>query len=112
MKQQTVQAIDVAKMLVTNKWKPNQQYVDQKYWYLSKREKKSNILDCNGFYAYYSRKTGYLIDENDRYAATLNPKVITIYDGNRKYCKIISMQYCEIELEVDRIICGKIIFVA
>lgn len=104
MKKQKVQAIDIAKMLIANGWKPNKEYTNLE-------------LNENGFvvWRYDGRITlgsGLLIDKDNRYAVTLKDRVMTIHDSKRSFCKIMSMQYCEIELKIDRLICDRIIFVA
>lgn len=99
MKNQKVKPIDVAKMFIANGWRPNRRYTVSK-------------LDENGFRTSCGSTTGFLIDGDGRYAVTLKRRVITIHDSKRSYCKIISMRYCEMELKSNKLICGKIIFMA
>jgi hypothetical protein len=72
-----------------NGWKPNDKY------------RKNPISNDN---------CGYIIDANEKYAITLKSTVLTIHDGEREFCKVLSMKYNEMEINENFLVSGKIIF--
>jgi hypothetical protein len=82
----------IVKYLLQHGWKPNIKYLRL-------------ALNDEGFTNY---GLGYLIDSDDRFAVTLKASVMTVHDGSRQFCKVISMGYNEITFGTHELICGKI----
>jgi len=52
--------------------------------------------------------TGYMIDAEKHYAISLKSQVLTVHDGTRQFCKVLSMEYNEMEITNKELVCGKI----
>ena len=87
----------IAKSLISHGWKPNKEY-----------SKGFAKLDENGFAQGIWAGEAFLIDSDGRYAVTLKSSVMTVHDGTRAFCKVISMAYNEVELAKHELICGRI----
>lgn len=82
---------EIVRVLKANGWKPNIKY--------------SQGINEDGFNKW---GRGYLIDADDRFAITLKSSVLTVHDGTRQFCKVISMAYNEIEIKDHELVCGRI----
>jgi hypothetical protein len=81
----------VVATLLSYGWEANKEYT--KNW-------KVPAIKDNG--------TGYLIDKDKHYAITVKPTVLSVHDGSREFCKILSMELKEITFEGDQLVCGRV----